>query len=266
LGFGGLLGIGLGGILPYHAAKWIPLFMLVINTCYTVSFLHESLHPESRVQVDLSDANPFKTLGYINKTPLVQRVAVMTFLATVAQNGIQDTMLFYLRNKQGFEPPDIALFLLVAMGVTILLQWVVLPLLVKAMRFRSILILALTSLASAIGLYALAWERWHFYCIVVLSAFGFLTFTVGLAVISNEADSFSGKSDAGVLQGAFSGLNKFATGVGPLIFNTLAGATTNTSFPLAPFLLGFCVALVALFFAFRVEPNEAPTHTETDKL
>jgi len=110
LGFGGLIGIGLGGILPYHTAKWIPLFLVATNTCYAISFLHESLHPEDRMQVELRDANPFKTLGYINKTPLVQRVAAMTFLATVAQNGIQDTILFYLRNKRGFESPDIALF------------------------------------------------------------------------------------------------------------------------------------------------------------
>jgi len=111
----------------------------------------------------------------------------------------------------------------------------------------------------------LAWDRWHFYCIVVLSAFGFLTFTVGLAIVSNEADTTTGKSDQGVLQGAFSGLNKFATGVGPLVFNSLAGATTTT-FPMAPFLLGFCVALTALLFAFRIEARKPLVQTHTQKL
>jgi len=177
----------------------------------------------------------------------------MTFLATVAQNGIQDTILFYLKENQHFSTQMLATFLVVGMGSTVLVQWVGLPFLESHLDHRAILIFGLTSACLAIGLYGAAKSPWQFYFIIVLNSFGYLTFTVGAALVANEV----GRNEQGVLQGAFAGLNKFAMGMGPLVFNSLAGLTATT-FPLAPFLVGVGVALCALLCAFRISLPSSP--------
>jgi len=256
LGIGGLLGIGLGGTLDYSICKWLPLVFCVINAIYIIFCVPESLYNPTRRWVT---GDPLEGISYLRKTPLVETVAIMTFLATMAQNGIQDTILFYLKGEHNFTTEMLATFLIVGMGATVLVQWIGLPLLEDYLQPRSILIFALCCCSLAIGLYGVAQKPWEFYVIIIINSFGYLTFTVGAALVANEVS----KSEQGVLQGAFSGLNKFAMGMGPLVFNSLAGATSE-SFPLAPFLIGVLVALSALLFAFRIEPSEDTDLDDTD--
>jgi len=258
LGVGGLIGVTLGGILPYTIAKWVPLGLVVINTLYLYLFVRESLPISERSPFRWE--SPFRTLGALRKKALVQRVAVMSFLATIAQTGIQDTILFYLRAQHNFSPSQTATFLVLGMAAMVFTQWIVLPLMLQSMSHRSVLTVALSAACLAIGLYSAAWHTWHFYCIIVIASLGYLTFTVGAAVIANQ----TGAHDQGVLQGAFSGVNKLGMGLGPLIFNTLAGAAHKT-FPLAPFILGCLIALSALFFALLLPPEtKQPTDPDPE--
>jgi len=244
LGIGGLLGIGLGGTLHYDVCKWLPLIFMVVNSFYIIFCVPESLYnPDRR----WAASDPLEGVGYLRKTPLIETVAAMTFLATVAQNGIQDTILFYLKDQQSFTTEMLATFLVVGMGATVLVQWVGLPFMENHLNHRSILVFGLTCASTAIGLYGVARFPWQFYIIIVINSFGYLTFTVGAALVANEV----GKKEQGVLQGAFAGLNKFAMGMGPLIFNSLAGATADT-YPKTPFVVGVAVAILALFCAFRI--------------
>jgi len=249
LGIGGLLGIGLGGTLDYSICKWLPLAFCIINSIYIILCVPESLHNPTRRWVT---SDPLEGINYLRKTPLIETVALMTFLATMAQNGIQDTILFYLKVERDFTTEMLATFLIVGMGSTVLVQWIGLPVLEDYLDHRRILILALTCCSLAIGLYGAAQKPWHFYIVIIINSFGYLTFTVGAALVANEVT----KNEQGVLQGAFSGLNKFAMGLGPLVFNSLAGATAD-SFPLAPFLVGVIIAVCALLCAFRIELNNA---------
>jgi DHA1 family tetracycline resistance protein-like MFS transporter len=142
LGIGGLLGIGLGGTLHYSICKWLPLLFAFVNCIYIVFCVPESLHNPTYQFVLTA---PLEGIGYLRKTHLIETVALMTFLATVAQNGIQDTILFYLRDQQGFTTQMLATFLIVGMGATVLVQWVGLPFMEDHMNHRTILIFGLSS-------------------------------------------------------------------------------------------------------------------------
>jgi len=68
LGIGGLLGIGIGGTVPYSICKWLPLAFAAVNGIHIFFGVPESLPNPSR-QFTLS--SPLEAIGYLRKTPLI---------------------------------------------------------------------------------------------------------------------------------------------------------------------------------------------------
>lgn len=253
-GMGFILGPVMGGMLGsinLHLPFFVAGGLALVNWCYGFFVLPESLPREQRRQFDWRKANPvsaFQKLAALRGVgPLVWVIA----LAGLAQFVLHTSWVLYTSFKFGWGPKENGWSLFAVGVMSVIVQGLLLPKLLKAFSPQRLVILGLASGTVTNFVWGAATEGWMMIAIIFLNVLGFASSAAIQSLISNAADA----KNQGETMGAVSSLNSMMAVIAPVLGATLLHAVSEL--PHGDWRIGapfyFCAALqaLALFFAWR---------------
>jgi Arabinose efflux permease len=260
-GVGFTVGPVIGGVLGEFGPR-VPFFgaavLSFVNFVAAWFLLPETLEAVNRRRFDWRRANPLGALRQMRHYPGIGAVLTVLFLYWLAHAVYPSVWAFVSAYRYGWSEGEIGLSLGLFGICAAVVMATVLPRIVPVLgEWRTALVGLSFSCIGLLG-YALAWEGWMVYAVVLLTT------------IENVADPplrsiAAGKvppSAQGELQGAMTSITSLTTIVGPLIFTQVFGGFTGEGAPVefagAPYLLaaGF-ILLAVVVLARRVAPVPA---------
>jgi len=259
-GLGFILGPALGGLLaslgvraPFFAAA----ILCALNFLYGYFVLPESLSLENRRAFHWKRANPFGSLQFLKKYPVVGRLAIAFFLIYMAAQSVQGNWNFFTKHlfhwSEGMIGLSLAIVGLLVGAVQAGLTRVVNP---RLGNEKSIY-LGLCLYTVGLVLFAFATKSWMMFAFLVPYCLGGVAGPSLQAVLAQHVPP----NEQGELQGALTSLMSLTTILGPLIMNNLFKYFTTRSapfvFPGISFLLGAVFMLLSIFIAWNVLSRES---------
>ena len=260
-GLGFIAGPALGGILgggnlrlPFMVAAGLTF----ANFLYGLLVMPESLKPEHRRRIVLSQANPFGALRAIWRYPSVSSLVPVSLASAVAQMGLQSVWVLYTGYRYGWGVAEVGISLAVVGALFAAAQGALVRPVVGRFGEARALAGGLAVAAVAFVLFGLATTGWMMYAVTAV-------YMLGLGVIGPSAQGLMSRamppSEQGLLQGAMASVNTGAAIIGPALatglFAYFVSPTAPVILPGAPFFMGSLLCLVSLAFALRSLP--APT-------
>lgn len=265
LGFivGPLVGGWLGDIhlrLPF----WFAAGLALLNFCYGLFVLPESLPPEKRAtKFDWSHANPLGSIALLKRYPQVFGLAAVVFIANLAHYVYPSIFVLFADYMYQWGPREVG-WVLAAVGVcSVIVQAGLVGRVVHALGERRALMLGLSCGMVGFGIYGFAGQGWMFLVGIPISAIWGLAAPSTQALITRQV----GADVQGRIQGALMSLVSMAGIIGPGIFAGSFGWFIGPSAPLhlpgAPFLIAAFLLGVAILIAWRYAREPASTSTST---
>ncbi|KAK3282591.1 hypothetical protein CYMTET_9680 [Cymbomonas tetramitiformis] len=193
------------------------------------------------------------------RNKLFRTLALCVVINGIVSEGMHDTVNLYLQQTLAFTTSD-RLTLMMALGVSsLVVQSLLLPLLVRFMHERQILLIGVgVTIIQELGI-ALATEAWQASALMILGTVSFVIFP---AVGTLKANAV-GKDEQGQIQGALYGAQSMGQGIGPLLFSGTYQLFTTSKygfphFPAAPFILGTMFATMGFLVALKVCRDHKP--------
>ena len=253
-GLGFIIGPALGGLLgqfgprtPFFAAATLSL----LNFCYGIFVLPESLAPERRRRFDWKRANPFGTFQQMKRHPVVLGLLGALFLWMVANQVFPSTWSYYTKYRFGWSEAMIGASMALVGAIMVTSQMTVLRFLVPRLGERKVALLGITIAAIGYAGFAVATAGWMMFAWLATWFFGAIVFPVTNALMSHRIPSES----QGELQGAVAGLASLAAIAGPLLMTQLFGRFTAPNAPAhvpgAAFLAASLLTLICLVIYWR---------------
>lgn len=260
-GVGFIIGPALGGLLghfgpraPFFAAATLSL----LNFCYGILVLPESLAPERRRPFDWKRANPFGTFRQMKRHPVVLGLLGALFLWMVANQVFPSTWSFYTKLRFGWSEAMIGASLALVGAVMVLSQVTFLRFIVPRLGERRVALLGISIAAVGYAGFASATAGWMMFAWLSTWLFGAIVFPVTNALMSHRV----APEAQGELQGAVAGLASLAAIVGPLLMTQLFGRFTAPNAPVhvpgAAFLAAALLTLVCLAMYWSATRAPAP--------
>jgi len=260
-GVGFIIGPALGGLLghfgpraPFFAAATLSL----LNFCYGILVLPESLAPERRRPFDWKRANPFGTFRQMKRHPVVLGLLGALFLWMVANQVFPSTWSFYTKLRFGWSEAMIGASLALVGAVMVLSQVTFLRFIVPRLGERRVALLGISIAAVGYAGFASATAGWMMFAWLSTWLFGAIVFPVTNALMSHRI----APEAQGELQGAVAGLASLAAIVGPLLMTQLFGRFTAPNAPVhvpgAAFLAAALLTLVCLAMYWSATRAPAP--------
>ncbi|AMN42948.1 TCR/Tet family MFS transporter [Rhodoplanes sp. Z2-YC6860] len=250
-GLGFVLGPGLGGVLGSIDPRlpfWLAAVLSLLNGCYGLFVLPESLPREQRSAFDWKRANPVGALKLLRSHPELSGLASAVFLIDVAHVVLPSIWVLYAGYRYGWDEKAVGLSLAVVGICSVIVQAGLVGPIVKAFGERRAMVLGLASGAAGFFCFGVAETATMFlFGIPLLALWGIVN-----PAINGLMTRHVGHSEQGRLQGANNSIQGIANLVGPFIFTlTFAwaiGSGKDWNFPGAPFVLSavFLVAAAAL--------------------
>lgn len=268
-GLGFIIGPALGGLLgqfgprtPFFAAATLSL----LNFCYGIFVLPESLAPERRRPFDWKRANPFGTFRQMKQHPVVLGLLGALFLWMVANQVFPSTWSYYTKYRFGWSEAMIGASMALVGAIMVTSQMTVLRFLVPRLGERKVALLGITIAAIGYAGFAAATAGWMMFAWLSTWFFGAIVFPVTNALMSHRIPPES----QGELQGAVAGLASLAAIVGPLLMTQLFGRFTAPNAPAhvpgAAFLAASMLTLICLGIYWRATraPVESSIRLQTE--
>jgi DHA1 family tetracycline resistance protein-like MFS transporter len=254
-GLGFVLGPALGGLLGQVSPRlpfWVSAALCLMNACYGVFVLPESLPPEQRSRFSWKRANPVGSLRLLQSHPELFGLASVTFLYYVAHEVLPSTFVLYTDYRYGWDSGTVGLTLaLVGICTAVVSGGLVGPIVARIRERRA----ALTGLAFgavAFTIYGLAPTGRMFLTGVPVMALWGLYGPSAQGLMTRRVPP----SEQGQLQGALMGLRGLSGLISPAIFTftfaTFISPNSAVHLPGAPFLLAAVLLLAAFVLAWRV--------------
>jgi MFS transporter, DHA1 family, tetracycline resistance protein len=229
-GLGFIIGPALGGFLAHFGPR-APFFaaatLCLLNFCYGVFVLPESLPPERRRPFEWRRANPLGTFRQMRKHPVVRGLLGALFLWMVANQVFPSTWSFYTKLRFGWSEAMIGASLALVGAVMVTSQLTFLRRLAPRLGERRSALLGITMAAVGYAGYATAARGWMMFAWLTTWFFGAIVFPLTNALMSHRIDP----SAQGELQGAVAGLASLAAIAGPLLMTQLFGRFTSPAAP-----------------------------------
>jgi MFS transporter, DHA1 family, tetracycline resistance protein len=259
-GIGFVLGPALGGVLgamhprlPFAVAAGLSL----LNFCYGLLVLPESLPVERRAAFQWRRANPLGSLTLLRSHPELFGLSTVLFLSAFAHEVLPSTFVLYASYRYHWTERDVGLAL-AAVGIcSAIVQAGLTRSFVDRHGARSALLFGLVCGAVGFAVYAAAPVGMIFMLAVPLTALWGLAGPSAQMMMSARV----GVSEQGRLQGAHTSLRGIAGLFGPGLFTFSFAHFISGDAPLhlpgAPFALAACLlalAVVAAWRATRAQP------------
>ncbi len=254
-GVGFVLGPALGGLLGAVSPRlpfWAAAFMALINVCWGLFVLPESLPREKRVPFSWKSANPVGALKLLRSHSQLAGLAGCYFLMSLAHAVLPSITVLYMHFRFGWDSRAVGM-LLAGVGISsLIVQGLLVKPAVRLLKERRALAVGLTFGAAGFAIYALATTGAMFWIgVPVMALWGIATPSLQAIVTRLVTPTEQGR-----LQGALSSLIGLASLIGPTLFTqtfaAFIGARAQFELPGAPFLLAALLVFTAMLLAWRI--------------
>ena len=253
-GVGFVLGPAVGGMLGAISPRlpfWAAAFMALINVCWGLFVLPESLPKDKRVPFSWKNANPLGSLKLLRSHPLLTGLAGSYLLINLAHAVLPSTTVLYMNYRFGWDSRAVGM-MLAGVGISsLIVQGFLVKPAVKLLKERRAMALGLIFGTAGFAIYGLA-PTGAIFCIGVPVMALWAIATPSLqALMTRLVDA----TEQGRLQGALASLMGLASLIGPTMFTQIFAAFIGTRadlrLPGAPFLLAALLLFTAMLLAWR---------------
>jgi MFS transporter, DHA1 family, tetracycline resistance protein len=254
-GAGFVLGPALGGIAGSISPRlpfWIAAGLSLLNACYGLLVLPESLPRSRRAALNWRRANPFGALALLRAHAELLGLAAVNFLGNLAHAVLPSIAVLYMLYRYGWDQRTVGLTMAGVGIASIIVQGTVVGPLTKRIGERAALMLGLAFGVAGFLVFGLAQTGVEFWLGIPLLALWGLESPACLALMSR----FVKADEQGRLQGANSSIVGIANLFGPALFTQVfalaIGAEPSWHFPGIPFLISMVLLALAGILAWRV--------------
>ena len=231
--------------LPFIAAAVFSL----INVLYGYFVLPESLLKENRRPISKERANPIGSLKHLGKYPIVSGLVISYFCINLASHAVQSNWTFYTMYKFNWNIITISASLSVVGILVAIVQGGLIRFTIPKLGEKNSVYVGFSLFAVGLIAFAFASQGWMMFVFLIPYCLGGLGGPALQGIISNQVPA----NEQGELQGALTSLMSLTAIIGPVVMNNLfayfTGKTAPFLFPGMPFILGFLLVLIAIFFA-----------------
>lgn len=260
-GVGFTIGPVLGGWLgevDLRLPFWFAAGLALLNFCYGLFVLPESLAPASRAQrFDWSAARPHAAILLIGRYPAIIGLAAVVFIANLAHYVYPSVFVLFADVRYGWGPWQVGWVLFLVGVCSVIVNVAVVGRAVKAMGERRALIFGLCCGVAGFVVYAFAPQGWIFLLGLPVSALWAIAAPASQALITHQVDA----DMQGRIQGALMSLVSVAGILAPIAFASVFGLFISerapVEFPGAPWMLAAALLAVAAGIAWRYAPKAA---------
>lgn len=262
-GVGFVVGPLVGGVLgeiDLRLPFWFAAGLALLNFCYGLFVLPESLPPERRTaRFDWRHANPFGAMRLLARYPQVFGLAAVVFIANLAHYVYPSVFVLYADYRYGWTQKDVGYVLALVGVLSVVVNVVLVGRVVAWLGERRALLWSLACGAAGFAIYGHAWQGWMFLVGLPVSALWAIAAPATQALVTRQV----GADAQGRIQGALMSLTSLAGIVGPPLFAGSFGwfvsGAAPVALPGAPFYIAGVLLLAAVAVAWRHAPREAPT-------
>lgn len=267
-GLGFIVGPLIGGVLGdinHRLPFWFSAALALLNFCYGIFVLPESLPKEKRTpRFDWHHAKPMGGVKMLRDYPQIWGLVAVVFIANFAHYVYPSTFVLFADAAYGWKEKEAGYVLAVVGVLSVIVNVVLIGKLVKAMGERRALLFGLACGALGFLIYGLAGTGWVFLAGLPISALWAIAAPATQALITRQVPA-----DAqGRIQGSMSSLVSLAGIFAPAVF---AGAFGFFIGPHAPmrlpgvaFLIAALMLAIAAFVGWRyARPAPVAAATET---
>jgi DHA1 family tetracycline resistance protein-like MFS transporter len=254
-GLGFVLGPALGGVLGSLDPRlpfWLAAALSLLNGCYGLFVLPESLARDKRTAFEWRRANPVGSLKLLRSHPELSGLASSLFLIDLAHVVLPSIWVLYAGYRYGWDEKAVGLSLAVVGICSVIVQAGLVGATVKAFGERWAMMLGLTGGVAGFLMFGLAESSLSYLLgIPLLALWGIAT-----PAMNGLMTRHVGASEQGQLQGANNSIQGIANLVGPFIFTlTFAwaiGSGKDWHFAGAPFVLSAIFLAMAAALGWHV--------------
>jgi DHA1 family tetracycline resistance protein-like MFS transporter len=269
-GLGFVIGPGIGGLLGHYDLRlpfWVAAGLSLVNGCYGLFVLPESLPKESRKAFSLKQANPIGALVLLQRKPQLMGMGIVTFCTQLAHHVLPSCFVLYAGYRYHWGMLEVGGTLtLVGVLNSIVQATMIRPALKRFGDIRAIII-GLSAAALGFAVYGAADTGPIFLIGVPTMALWGLAAPPGQAIMSKQL----GPTEQGALQGAIGSIQGIAGVMGPKLFTKWFVWGMDTGLPGAPFFVSASLVTVAMLVVATVvrrqkfaEPAPAPAPAPTE--
>ena len=258
-GVGFTIGPVLGGWLGEFDLRlpfWFAAGLALLNFCYGLFVLPESLPPEARSRrFDWTATRPHAAIVLIARYPAIVGLAAVVFIANLAHYVYPSVFVLFADVRFGWGPWQVGWVLFLVGVCSVLVNVAVVGRVVRAFGERRALILGLSCGVAGFLVYAFAPVGWIFLLGLPVSALWAIAAPASQALITRQVD----KDMQGRIQGALMSLVSVAGIIAPIafasVFGLFIGERAPVEFPGAPWMLAAALLAVAAGIAWRYAPR-----------
>ena len=265
-GIGFIIGPALGGFLggiSVRAPFWAAAALALINFCYGLFVLPESLPKERRsARFDFKNANPLGALRMLRRYPQVFALTVVFFLVSLAQFSLNSTFVLYTDYRFEWGPREVGYALALVGVCSAIVQAGLVRRVVPRYGERRVMLAGLLFGMCGFLTLGFASNTMVFLLGIPLLALAGLGGPTTQSIITRQVDP----TEQGRLQGAITSLSSLATIFGPFVFSqTFAyfiGASAPLHLPGAAFILSASLIALGFILGWRATKNLHPMTPE----
>lgn len=248
---GPMLGGWLGGIhlrLPF----WFAAGLALLNFCYGLFVLPESLPPERRTpRVRWAQANPFGALMLLRRYPQVLGLAAVVFIANLAHYVYPSVFVLFADYRYGWGPNDVGLVLALVGACSVVVNVWLVRLSVRWLGERRTMLFGLSCGVIGFLVYGVSPVGWMFLIGIPASSLWAVAAPATQALITRQVDPGA----QGRVQGALMSLTSLAGIFAPALFAGSFGWAISRSGTVylsgLPWFLAACLLAVGVLIAWR---------------
>ncbi len=253
-GVGFVLGPAVGGLLgsvDLRLPFWVAGGLSLLGTAYGFFILPESLPPERRAPLDLRNANPLGSLGFLRGHGALFGLATAAFLYRMAHDAMPSLFVLYGDYRYAWSERTVGLVLAGVGVASMIVQAGLVGRVAKVFGERRAMLAGFGFGALGFVVFALAPTGSIFLIGIPFSALFGLTYPNLQSIMTGRV----GENEQGRLQGAVASLMGVAGIIAPVMFTQTFAAAIEPArgwdLPGLPFLMAAALLLVAAGIAWR---------------
>jgi MFS transporter, DHA1 family, tetracycline resistance protein len=253
-GIGFILGPALGGVLGAVDPRlpfWVAASLSILNGCYGLLVLPESLPPERRMSFRWRRASPFGALKLLRSHSELSGLAIAKFLADLSHVVLSSVYVLYASYRYGWDERAIGLTLAIVGACSLIVQAGLVGPIVRHFGERRALLFGLAGgVCGFVAFGAAATGEWFLLGIPLLALWGLAGPSTNGLMTRRVSPS-----EQGQLQGGNASIQSVANLIGPFVFTLtfsyFIGGTGLLHLPGAPFLLAALLLALSAAIAWR---------------
>lgn len=266
-GLGFTIGPVVGGWLGEFDLRmpfWFAAGLALLNFCYGLFVLPESLPPQARAKrFDWSAVRPHAAIVLLARYPAIIGLAAVVFIANLAHYVYPSVFVLFADVRYGWGPWQVGWVLFLVGVCSVIVNVAVVGRAVRALGERRALMAGLSCGALGFVVYAFAPSGWIFLLGLPVSALWAIASPASQALITRQVEP----GMQGRVQGALMSLVSVAGILAPVsfasVFGLFIGTRAPVHFPGAPWLLAALLLAVAVLIARRHAPRDQPPEGAT---